>query len=257
MTPGLLTTALLGRWDWSTIVDAMSGEDGLTQLDPNERDESTPLPVTPLERLEEKVKHLGCSIEDFRDLEKWPRKQKYPKEYGYPRNKKRGHPYGRRKWDTTTALCLHIPGVQGMHRKRWLGVPVHGAISEGFESDEYQPRMVLCHDMLRLLAHSHSANRFSVGLEIGGVTDTHIEIAKAYALYYKECREANLGPDVNTYVMSHRNSHKSRTRDPGEYLWQHVGECLIEEHGFLPGPVVGSGKPHPFPAARPGKYWRN
>lgn len=99
--------------------------------------------------------------------------------------------------------------------------------------------------MERRLAHGHTANRFSVGLEISGVSNwdapSQIDRAKALLRYFQAVRRAHVGPDAKCYVMAHRQSHASRVRDPGKQIWQDVGEWAIDELGFELGPVVGSG----------------
>ena len=232
-----------GRWDWETLRVAAQREQGHLHL-PDPRT-PVPAPETAIEVLEAKVKELGSEIIDFRDLSKWPRDATYDKSYGYPRNKSRALPVGRRDIKKCTTICLHIPGVE-LHHKRWLGVPVHGAVSSGTGIDFGIPKMVLCHYIEQYMAHGHSYNSFSEGLEVGGFEDIHIELARAYVLYFQQRRRDALGPEAKCYIGTHRMAHKSRPVDCGERIWEAVGQWAIDNHGFLLGPVVGSGRPLPF-----------
>ncbi len=232
-----------GRWDLETLKVAAAKEQGHLRLE----DVRTPVPQpeTPIEKLEARVSELGSSIIDYRDLSKWPRDQKYDKSFGYPRTKTRALPVGRRTIEQTTTLCLHTPGAE-LHHKRWLGVPVHGAVSSGKLQDLGVPRLVLCHYIEQYMSHGHAYNSFSEGLEIGGEDDIHFELGKAYILYFKDRREAALGKGCKLYIGAHKFGHWSRVRCCGKKKWKALGEWAIEEQGFLLGPVVGSGTPLPF-----------
>lgn len=253
MIPNILNVSVMktiraaiesGRADWETLRVAAAKEQGHLKL-PDART-NVPQPETPIELLEHRVKQLGSTVTDYRDLSKWPRDAKYDKSYGWPRTKTRALPVGRREIDQVTTLCLHIPGVE-MHHKRWLGVPVHGAISSGKLADVGMPHMVLCHYIEQYMSHGHAYNRFSEGFEVGGFEDIHIELARIYVLYFKERREAALGEGVKCYIGAHRFAHKSRPIDCGKRIWDAVGEWAIKNHGFKLGPVVGSGRGLPFP----------
>lgn len=240
----LIQAAMKGRWDLETLkVAADKTCKPMSQL-PDVRTD-VPQPETPIEFLEAEVAELGSEIIDYRDQNVWPRDARYPKEYGWPRVKTRALPVGRRDIEKVTAICLHIPGVE-MHHKRWLGAPVHAAVSSGKLADEGVPKMVLCHYIEQYMSHGHAYNSFSEGLEVGGFDDIHIELARSYVLYFKARREAALGEGVKCYMGTHRFAHKSRPVDCGERIWKAVGEWAIREHGFLLGPVVSSGKPLPF-----------
>jgi len=228
-----------GRWDFETLKVAASKESGVCKI----RDERVLGTITALDMLREDVEKLGSSIVDYRDLELWPRDKKYDKSYGYPLKKTRALPVGRRGIEKVTTLCLHIPGVD-LHYKRWLGVPVHGAISSGKKIDDGMPRVVLCHYTEQYMSAAHSYNSFSESLEVGGFEDIHIQLARAYVLYFKNKRE-QAGYNKH-YIGTHRFAHKSRPVDCGKRIWEAVGEWAIKNHGFLLGPVVGSGKPLPF-----------
>jgi len=252
MLPNILNVSVLktiqaalasGRWDLETLKVAAAKEQGHLRL----KDVRTPVPQpeTPIEKLEARVSELGSSIVDYRDLSEWPRDQKYDKSYGYPLKKTRALPVGRRPIEQVTTLCLHIPGVE-LHHKRWLGVPVHGAVSSGKLADMGVPMVVLCHYIEQYMSHGHAYNKFSEGFEVGGFEEIHIELARAYVLYFKDRREAALGEGCKCYIGTHRFAHKSRPVDCGQRIWDAVGQWAIEEHGFLLGPVVSSGRPLPF-----------
>jgi hypothetical protein len=183
--------------------------------------------------------HVECV--DYRDLKQWPRNRTYPVDYGYPRDKSRAAPPLRgvyRDWRSITTLMLHTTAVGGMTPKRGVGIPCHLYLP----SDD---AVVLCHELELLIYHGHTGNKFSVGLEISGVSawdnPGQIQRARALVRYFQAVRRANI-PDAACCVMAHRQSHASRTNDPGLRIWQDVGEWAIEELGFKLGPVVGSGK---------------
>ncbi len=179
---------------------------------------------------------------DFRDLQQWPRRKTYTKDYGYPRNKSRADPPKRgirRDWQGITTLMLHTTGVSGMTAKRGVGIPCHMFLPKA-------KAVVLCHELELLLYHGHAANKFSVGLEIAGAsawdTDDQVDRAKALLRYFQAVRRAYVGENAKCFVMAHRQSHASRGKDPGKPIWRDVGEWAIEELGFEIGPVVGTGR---------------
>ncbi|MCA9680830.1 MAG: N-acetylmuramoyl-L-alanine amidase, partial [Myxococcales bacterium] len=122
---------------------------------------------------------------------------------------------------------------------RGLGIPCHFYVPK-------EPALVLCHDLERIVYHGHTANSFSAGIEITGVSDwddgSQIERVRAILRYFKARRLAEVGADAPYYVMAHRQSHESRVNDPGKQIWQDAGEWAIKELGYQLGPVVGSGK---------------
>lgn len=213
-------------------------------------------PSTPHERLIHWCEGNDVTLTDYRDLKEWPRKKDYDtKIHGWPRNKKRGHPYGRRNIKYRNTFMLHTTAVAGMGHTRGLGIPAHGYIPK----DEH---IVLLHQIERLVAHGHSANKFCYGCEVSGKSDWDVEsqIARCRQLviYFKESRERALleeynkkGRELKHFIMPHRFSHKSRVHDCGIEIWRDVGEWAIEELGFSLGPVVGSGKALP----KSGVHW--
>ena len=252
MIPNILNVSVLKtiqaaiaskRWDWETLKVAAAKEQGHLKL-PDART-PVPEPETPIEKLEARVREAGGIITDYRDMSLWPRDQKYPKEYGYPLKKTRALPVGKRSIEKVTTLCLHIPGVD-LHHKRWLGVPVHGAVSSGKLADMGTPHLVLCHYIEQYMSAAHAYNSFSESFEVGGTSQAHFDISKAYILYFKERREAKLGAGVKCYIGAHKFGHKSRPVDCGQEVWEALAEWAMKEHGFLLGPVVGSGTGLPF-----------
>jgi hypothetical protein len=197
----------------------------------------------PLGQLREWCGVNRFELVDFRDLGSWPRKKTYPKDYGYPRDKSRADPPKggvRRDWKEITTFMLHTTAAAGMSAKRGVGMPCHLFLPK-------EDAVVLCHELELLLYHGHAGNKFSVGLEISGVSawdnPNQIERAKALLRYFQAQRRRALGENSKCYVMAHRMSHESRVKDPGERIWQDVGEWAIDELGFELGPVVGSGRP--------------
>lgn len=205
---------------------------------------STPTSVgdgPPLDELRAWCDDNRVELIDYRDLTKWPRNKTYPQDYGYPRDKSRSDPPKggvRRDWGSITTFMLHTTAVGGMTAKRGIGIPCHLYLPE-------EDAIVLCHELELLLYHGHSGNRFSVGLEISGVSDWdcsgQIERARALLRYFQAVRRANM-PAAACAVMAHRMSHDSRPNDPGLRIWQDAGEWAIKELGYKHGPVVGSGQ---------------
>lgn len=244
---GLPPDGLLSN-DTRSAIDALAMVDDNGDLEDLEQYEDlsflTPTSVgdgPPLDDLRSWCGLNRFDLVDYRDLKKWPRNQTYPPEYGYPRDKSRAVPPRnglRRDWTSITTLMLHTTAVGGMAYRRGVGIPCHLYLPQ-------EDAVVLCHELELLIYHGHAGNGFSVGLEISGVSNwdspNQIERARALVRYFKAVRQANI-PDAACCVMAHRQSHMSRTNDPGMRIWRDVGEWAIEELGFKLGPVVGSGK---------------
>lgn len=182
----------------------------------------------------------SVELVDFRDLKQWPRKKNYPPDtYGYPSDKSRAEPRGKRTWEQLTSFMLHTTAVSGLGKNRGIGLPCHFFVPK-------EPAIVLCHELEQILAHGHAANRFCACVEISGtsVWDDPSQIPRVHALlrYFKACRLAQVGSEAPYYVMAHRQSHKSRANDPGKQIWQDAGEWAIRELGYQLGPVVGTGR---------------
>jgi len=206
------------------------------------------LPRAPLEQLESDA----TVSRDFRNYELWPRDATYTTaRYGWPKNKKRGRSHGTIPWERITTIVIHTAGVNepprmrgnkpsGMHPDRWLGVPCHTAVAN-------DGTIVLCHPLNAYLYAAHAANRYSCSLEIAGnqtITEYQVPAARAALRYMAaELRRHRPGP---VKVIPHRFSHLSRVDDPGEEIWQLVGEWGQRELGLVIGDVVGSGRPLPW-----------
>ena len=206
-------------------------------------------PISPLEILRADCHRNGWRVVDYRDLEEWPRSAEYDwREWGWPPNKKRAQPYGSRSWEKITTVMLHTTDTGPIGHRRGLGMPCHAFIP-------HDATVVLCHSLTALVAHGHAGNSFSVGVEFSGRcsfdSDSQAERGRAFMRYFQNLRRMQVGEDAPCYVMSHRMSHKSRTRDPGVEVWEQVGQWAIDELGFQLGPVVGSGRPNP----ERGKSW--
>ena len=179
-------------------------------------------------------------VVDYRDLSVWPRRQVYHG-HGYPLDKSRAHPPRKplRPWAQITALMLHTTAVAGMTAKRGLGLPAHLYVPR-------EPAIVLCHDLERLLYHGHAGNKRSIGVEISGVSawdePSQVERVRALLRYFRSRRREELGPDALCEVMAHRQTHKSRVKDPGAQIWRDAGEWAIAELGYQLGPVLDTGR---------------
>lgn len=230
-----------GRWSLQDFYDALTTETPYEA--PTGETTPGPLAQTPYEKLATWCDFHDTELVDFRDLTVWPRKKVYdPKVYGWPKNKKRGQPYGSRPWEKTTCFFLHTTAVGGMGKNRGLGIPAHLYVPE-------EPAIVLLHQMERLVAHGHRANRFTVGCEVSGKsnwdTASQVERVRTLIRYFQACRFHHIEEGTPCYIGAHRQSHRSRVNDPGFEIWRGCGEWAIEELNFRLGPVVGSGRSIP------------
>lgn len=180
---------------------------------------------------------------DFRDLSEWPRSKSYPwREFGWPSDKSRARPRGSLRLSRLHTLVLHTTDTGGLHPKRFLGIPAHGGIDKA-------GGIVLMHHPTRYLYHAHAANRYSNGLEISGrgtITSEQIVSARIYLRWWRERilelrRGAGIDEGEPLYIIPHRHSHSSRRFDPGQAVWQAVGEWALDEGLFRLGRVYGSG----------------
>lgn len=215
------------------------------EADPDERDESTPEPVTPLERL---IATPGVIVSrDFRAAGKgaeWDRVRKYDgRVYGYPTDKSRGQARGVLDWDQIDLLGLHTAGTNGLHPDRWLGVPCHNAVAN-------DATIVLCHRLNAYLWSIHAANRRAVSMEVAGnqtITPAQAVAARALARYNVETLREKRSPDKDggprpIYVAPHRMFHRSRGVDTNAAIWREVGEFCIDELGCKLAPKpMGTG----------------
>jgi len=232
---------------------------------------------TPEEELRKAVAELGCEVVDFRG---WDRSKLYPKEYGYFRDKGdydhdgntkeygrfpplRGKASGRLRIDRLSTMVLHTADTI-MSAKRFLGTPCTIGISD-------EPAVVLCHPILSRLAHAHSANSFSNGMEISGkdgnATELQLQLAWLAMVYWHaettRLREEAIAEGKRMVasrlcVAPHRLFHDTRRNDPDPddppatgKIWYHVGERAKAELGM--GEV-------PCPARHPKRaipdWWR-
>jgi hypothetical protein len=192
------------------------------------------------EELSQWCQEHDVELLDFRDLKQWPREKSYPPAiYGYPADKSRAQPRGSRTWEQLTCLMLHTTAVSGLGKNRGIGLPCHFFVPK-------EPALVLCHELERILAHGHAANRFSACVEISGTSgwehESQLPRVQALLRYFKAKRLARIGSDAPYYVMAHRQSHSSRANDPGRQIWQDAGEWAIRELGYQLGPTVGTGR---------------
>lgn len=233
------------RVDWREFLDTI--EERLEDVDqkingdePADVDDSTQKPVTPYERL---IATPGVVVSrDFRDVKKWDRTKTYDwRKYGWPGDKSRGQSRGKLPWDKITTIVLHTADANGMHPDRWLGVPSHCAVADDSTA-------VLQHRLDAYLWAAHALNRFSMSLEIAGkgaITDAQIPVARALVRFMYETRQSH--HEGQMYIAPHRFGHRSRVRDCDSAIWNAVGVWAMDELGLELGPVVGSGKPLPFP----------
>ena len=155
----------------------------------------------------------------------------------------RSTPRGTIPWPRLTGILLHITAVD-MHAARFLGVPAQLGVAREIDGNA---AAVLMHAINTKCWHAHAANRFTLGIEVssadGTITDAQIETLRALIRYaYTERQRNHAGRMV---IMAHRQSHKSRGRDPGAIVWQQGAVWAMREFGLELGPVVGSGRSIP------------
>lgn len=181
----------------------------------------------------------------------------------------RGVAHGTRTIAKVTALCWHQMATPAIDEpRRTLGIPSHVAILRSGD-------VVLQHPVRAYMYHGHTANAFSVGVEIAcraagtegdrrtfwrsskekqrgepfeelvaEATDRQLASAFGVGVYIVEEIERQGGKVVAQ--MFHRNSHKSRTSDPGSRIAREVVLPLAVRFGHeYGGPKVGTGHPTP------------
>ena len=248
------------RADWSEIVATLKGE--LEDVDQTRNGDvendieyvEVPEPAWPFKSVTLGGPVAGSALDtliatpgvvvsrDFRDLTKWDRLDEYPwRQYGWPSSKARAQSRGRVEWENLTTIVVHTAGATNLHPDRWLGVPSHCAVADDATA-------VLQHFLNTYLWAAHAANRYSASLEVagnGGITDEQVPVARALVRYMYETRQEHVeGP---MYIAPHRFSHSSRGKDCDWDIWDAVCVWAMDELGLKLGPVVGSGKPLPFP----------
>lgn len=152
---------------------------------------------------------------------------------------RRGRARGTLPWEKRTAIMLHTCAVD-MRSPRFLGCPCHDGISQ-------DGAIVLCHPHNALVYHGHSANRFSIGVEISGkrtITDKQIKSARILLRFITEERQEH--HEGQMAIVAHRMSHRSRVNDPDAQIWRELGVWAIDVLGLKLGPTVGSGRTIPI-----------
>lgn len=218
---------------------------------------------TPYERLQEALRLNGAQIHDLR-------------QHARTSKQKRGRAHGTRKLASVTALMWHQMAAPISRVRQCLSIPVHGAVLWGSGD------VVLLHPIRAYLYGGHVANRFAIHVELGiraaGIAgdsrtfwrrktekadgETYgtlgheldskmIVSAQALGRYYVEehARQSAIaamsGVDPGRGIVAqcfHRNSHKSRTSDPGSRAALEIVKPLCDEYAHeFGGPVVGSG----------------
>ena len=179
-------------------------------------------------------------IQDGHDFGKWGWFRDDDKKKNLP---VRAKPRGVIPWEKLTGILLHTTDVD-MTGPRFLGTPVQTGIDR-------DGNIILCHPVNAKLWHAHKANSFTCGIEVSGkkgaITEKQIEPLRALIRYIHDERQDHHQDHHkgDMVMMAHRQSHKSRTNDPGRAIWQAGAEWAREEFGMRIGPVVGSGKPIP------------
>lgn len=207
----------------------------------------------PYDRLVTAANAAGILVHDFRQHAR----------------KGRGEAKGTRDIRKVTALLDHQTACVIKKPRTFLGVPTHAGITDGGD-------IVLCHPVRAYLYSAHSANSFTYSIEhsarAAGVegdwrTFWRSKHEKAQGEVYADLvhevddRQVFASILLRTYVveevarqggkivasMFHRNSHWSRTSDPGQRIAMLVSRPFALERGLEYGaPVVGSGHKTPY-----------
>lgn len=121
---------------------------------------------------------------------------------------KRGRPHGTRKLTKVTALWLHQTASLIGHPNQFLSVPTQGAIGMDAEA-------LLLHPLRAYMYAAHSANRFSISIEVA-------------------CRAAGIEGIPDTFWRSKRerkgytkNGRRHPPRDYGELVHEATDEQLL------------------------------
>jgi len=254
------------RWSpfdlWQTLLDLSVQQGGVLKVQDDlggAAEVGLPAALLPYEKLDALI-----NLTDLRQVE---RSAKH----------KRGRAHGTRQLAQVTTLWIHQTAALLGSPDRFMSVPAHCGV-------DLQAGGILMHPLRAYMYHAQKANRFTVGMEVAcraaGIegdpltfwrsrkekksgrfyselvreaTDDQLVTAQHLVAYYIEevDRQArplrDQGIDVPGIVAigTHRNSHKSRTGDPGSRIYEHVVQWAIREYGLQPGPIVGSGVASP------------
>lgn len=219
---------------------------------------------SPFTDMKQATRDLRIEVHDFRQV---PR----------PRGS-RGRSHGTRRLKNVTAICWHQMAATIDEPERCLSIPVHGAVTRS-------GAIVLLHPMLAYMWHANAANRFTIGIEMAvraagiegnpktfwrsrrekragrepeslfaELTDKQRQAGLILGEYYvqehkRQCAlrdNAALNPPGIVAMGFHRNSHRSRTSDPGSAIALKIVRSLCALHRIqYGGPVVSSGAPTP------------
>ncbi len=243
--------------------DFVDDEDLTPDPDP---DLLAPSFMTPYDRLAKALALNGAKLHDFRQTARTSRQ-------------KRGRAHGTRKLEQVTGMMWHQMAAAIQRARSCLSIPVHGGVL--YSSAD----VVLLHPILAYLYGGHAANRFVIHIELGiraagiegiprtfwrrksekkdgrgyavmgrELQDRQIVSALALGRYYveehtRQCALVRLqgrNPQGIVAQLFHRNSHKSRTSDPGSKAAKEIVKPLASQYGHDFGlPVVGSGTSTP------------
>ena len=255
-------------FDFTATAGTLEPQDDLVDEDedtPEPDPDKTPVTeifLTPYQRLVKSVEANGGKVHDFRQTVRTSKQ-------------KRGRARGTRKLENVTCLQWHQMAAAIAAARRCLSIPVHGGVMWG------NADVALLHPILAYLYGGHSANPFCIHIEFGiraaGIAGdgrtfwrrasektagkTYADLGRelqermivsglALGRYYVEehtrqcaiARKKGRNPRGIVAQNFHRNSHKSRTSDPGSRVALEVVKPLCDEFGHeFGGPVTGSG----------------
>jgi len=181
-------------------------------------------------------------------------------------------PYGHRREDQITAICLHHTAtILGEREQRWASVVAHyGITRSGARMEIYDPTDKVGHGGCRN-PPSNGWNERSVGVEVDGKlfglygvqrsvwNDPSIPGIELGDEFLPRQRHA-LGnlidelcakyPSIK-FLVSHRQSAQSREADPGQQMWHFALEMMAKHNltdgsdGKDTGFFIDSGRPNP------------
>lgn len=181
----------------------------------------------------------------------------------------RGRTARQRPWSKVTGICLHQTASGHLHPQHpmLLAIPAHAIVHR-------DGSISLLHEPTDLVYHGHGLNAQTIGIEIDcraasydggpfwrskkekakGLTyadlglealDEQLLAACWLAIDYADAVERHGGR--LTTMWAHRQSHVSRTSDPGARIWQGVALPMIEALRLVDVShlTVGNGRPIP------------